>query len=412
MTLGVRQSAIPAAAPIGRSDRAFARVVAAVFLGGFATFELLYSVQPLLPMFAEQFDLTPANASLSVSVATLIMALSLIIAGTASEVWGRKRMMVLALTVSALATLACALAPTWGALLALRAVMGFALAGLPAIAMAYLVEEIAPPALGLAMGLYIAGTTLGGMFGRLAVAVIADHWGWRVAVGSVGVNSLLGAAFFTLALPRERMFKPRTPDLLGLARIFRAHFSDPGLPLLYAMGFLVMGSFVCTYNYVGFRLAAPPFSLSASTIGFVFVLYLIGALSSMVMGDLAARIGRRKVLWIAAAIELAGVAVTLPDDLIAVILGVALITWGFFGVHSIVSSWVGLRAETGRAQAAALYLFFYYVGSSLGGWTGGLFYQAWRWPGVAALVGAMVAAALIVALRLANVPPPRHLQQR
>jgi YNFM family putative membrane transporter len=402
----------PDAAPIGRGDPAFARVIAAVFLGGFATFELLYCVQPLLPIFAEHFHLTPASASLSVSVATLVMAPSLIVAGTASETFGRKSMMVLALVVSSLATLACALAPNWGALLALRALMGFALSGLPAIAMAYLVEEIAPPALGLAMGLYIAGSTLGGMFGRLVVAVIADHWGWRVAIGSVGVNSLLGAGFFVLALPRERLFTPRRPDFTGLARVFRAHFSDPGLPLLYAMGFLVMGSFVCTYNYIGFRLAAPPFSLSASVIGFVFVLYLIGALSSTVMGDLAARIGRRKVLWIAAAIELAGVAVTLPDNLITVIAGVALITWGFFGVHSIVSSWVGLRAETGRAQAAALYLFFYYVGSSVAGWMGGLFFQAWRWPGVAALVGAMVAAALAIALRLSKVPPPRHLQSR
>jgi YNFM family putative membrane transporter len=404
--------AIPAARPISRGEPAFARVVAAIFLGGFATFELLYCVQPLLPTFAKQFGLTPAGASLSVSVATLVMAPALIIAGTASEFWGRKRMMVVALVVSALATLASALSPNWASLLALRAVMGFALSGLPAIAMAYLVEEMAPAALGLAMGLYIAGSTLGGMFGRLAVAFVADHWGWRVALGSVGANSLIGAVFFVLALPRERLFVARKPDLLALAHIFRAHFSDPGLPLLYAMGFLVMGSFVCTYNYVGFRLAEPPFSLSPTTIGLVFVLYLVGALSSTVMGDLAGRIGRRRVLWIAAAIEFAGVAVTLPDNLATVILGVALITWGFFGVHSIVSSWVGLRAETGRAQAAALYLFFYYVGSSLGGWAGGLFYADWRWPGVAAFVGAIVLAALAIALRLSKIPPPRHLQKR
>ena len=109
-------------------------------------------------------------------------------------------------------------------------------------------------------------------------------------------------------------------------------------------------------------------------------------------------------------IELAGVAVTLPDNLVAVIGGVALITWGFFGVHSIASSWVGLRAPTGRAQATALYLFFYYLGSSVAGSAGGWFFALWAWPGVAGLLGVLVGCALLVALRLSKVPPPRHLQ--
>jgi YNFM family putative membrane transporter len=96
--------------------------------------------------------------------------------------------------------------------------------------------------------------------------------------------------------------------------------------------------------------------------------------------------------------------------MIAVVVGVALITWGFFGLHSIASSWVGLRAATGRAQATALYLFFYYLGSSVVGSAGGWFFVRWAWPGVAWLLGAIVASALLVATRLSRVPPPRHLQ--
>ena len=401
----------PSTPPIGRGDPAFPRVTAAFFLGGFAIFELLYCVQPVLPTFAREFSLTPAGSSLAVSAATMTMAPCLFLAGMAADLWGRKRMMVLALTISALATLAAAAAPTWGALVALRAIMGVALAGLPALAMAYLVEEMAPSALGLAMGVYIAGSTLGGMFGRLSVAALADRWGWRLALVAMGINSLLGAVFFVYALPRERPFAPQSPDLKAIARICRDHFADPGLPLLFAQGFLVMGAFVCTYNYIGFRLAAPPFSLSPTVLGLVFTLYLVGAASSAIMGDLAGRIGRRRVLWIAAVIGLVGVAATTPDNLIAVVFGVACVTWSFFGVHSITSSWVGLRAEKGRAQASALYLFFYYVGSSLNGWIGGLFYGRWGWLGVEALVGFLILLSLLIALRLASVPPPRHLQK-
>jgi YNFM family putative membrane transporter len=168
-----------------------------------------------------------------------------------------------------------------------------------------------------------------------------------------------------------------------------------------------MGVFVCSYNYIGFRLAAPPFSLSQTVIGSVFVLYLIGAVSSAVMGQLADRFGRRRVLWIAIAAELAGVLATLPNNLVVVIVGVALITWGFFGAHTVASSWVGLRAPGARPQAAALYLFFYYIGSSLIGWLGGLFFARGGWAAVVALLAGLSAVGLVVALRLSTIPPPR-----
>jgi MFS transporter, YNFM family, putative membrane transport protein len=394
-----------------RGGPGFARVVAAFFIGGFAIFELLYCVQPLLPEFARQFDLTPAGASLAVSVSTVVMASSLFFAGFAAERFGRKTVMVASLVVSALATLAAALAPNWPALLASRGLMGLSLAGLPSLAMAYLAEEIDGPALGFAMGMYIAGSTLGGMFGRLVVGFLADYGGWRLALAVIGALSLLGAAFFARALPGERQQTRGAADFSSLVRLVRAHFADEGLPWLFAVAYLVMGAFICTYNYIGFRLAAPPFSLDQSRIGLIFTLYLIGAASSAIMGDLAARIGRRRVLWIALAIGLVGVLVTLPDRLGVAILGVALVTWSFFGAHSIASSWVALRANEGRAQASALYLFFYYVGSSLNGWMGGLAYQHWGWNGVAALIGALLGLAFLAALKLARAPPPRHLRK-
>ena len=407
----MKENNLAMSAKLRRGDPGFTRLVAAFFIGGFAIFELLYCVQPLLPEFAREFALGPATASLAVSVSTVVMAAALFFAGVAAERFGRKPVMVGSLIVSALATLAAALAPNWPALLALRGLMGLSLAGLPAVAMAYLAEEIDAPALGLSMGLYIAGSTLGGMFGRLVVGFLADHGGWRLALAAMGANSLIGALFFALALPAERARARPALGVAALARATRAHFEDEGLPWLFAVGYLVMGAFICTYNYIGFRLAAPPFSLDQTRIGLIFTLYLIGAASSAIMGDLAARLGRRRVLWIALAIGLVGAAVTVPDNLITAVIGVAMVTWSFFGAHSIASSWVGLRANEGRAQASALYLFFFYVGSSLNGWLGGLAYQHAGWNGVAALIGALLGLALLAALKLARVPPPRHLRR-
>lgn len=48
----------------------FKRVNRAMAFGGFSTFALLYSVQPLMPLLARDFALTPAQSSLALSIST------------------------------------------------------------------------------------------------------------------------------------------------------------------------------------------------------------------------------------------------------------------------------------------------------------------------------------------------------
>jgi len=153
------------------------------------------------------------------------------------------------------------------------------------------------------------------MMGRLSVAVLVDRFDWRIAVGALGVQTLIGSVVFWWALPREAAHRVERPDLPRLVGTLIGHFRDPGLRLLFAEIALVNGVFVCTYNYLGFRLSAPPFFLSQTAIGFAFVLYLLGIVSSPVMGELAGRYGRRRVLWTGPAVIAVGVFVTLPDNL-------------------------------------------------------------------------------------------------
>ena len=405
------RSAVTDAAPplIARGDARFWRVSVALFLGGLATFGVLYCVQPMMPGFARAFSISPAAASLSLSAATGVLAVAMFWAGALSDALGCKAVMTASLAAAAAATLAASFSPDWTTLVALRALTGLALSGVPAVAMAYLAEEMDRSAIGLAMGLYIAGNTLGGMSGRLGGAALADSMGWRGGVAMVGLFSLACAGVFALALPTERQLAPKTGSTPLLPTI-RMHFSDPGLRYLFVLGFLLMGALVTTYNYVGFRLAQPPFSLSQTAIGLVFAIYLIGAVSSVTFGDLAGRCGRRRVIGLAIALMPLGVLATLPDSLPLTILGVGVVTAGFFGGHSIASSWVGLRAESAKAQASALYLFSYYAGSSLAGSFGGWVFARGAWPGVVAFVGALSGLALLVAIRLSRVPPPVHLR--
>ncbi len=389
--------------PLREGTPAYRALTLAMLFAGFSTFSLLYSVQPLLPLFAADYGLSAEGASLAVSLATGPLAIGILFAGVLSDRIGRRPLMVWAMFVAGALTLAAALVPGWSALLALRLLTGVALAGVPAVAMAYVAEEVDVASVGAAMGLYIAGSAIGGMGGRLVASLVADVAGWRWALGSVGLAGVVMAEAFRRLAPASRGFVPgvgRNP-LAGIASLFR----DRALPLLYAEAFLLMGVFVTIYNYAGFRLLAPPYELSQAAVGGVFLLYILGSASSALFGSFAGRIGRRRVFWLPIVLLLGGVAATEARPLAVVILGIALVTVGFFGAHSIASAWVGRRALGNRGQGAALYLFFYYLGSSVLGSAGGVAWTHAGWPGVAAFCLVLGVMALALGVLLARVPP-------
>jgi YNFM family putative membrane transporter len=391
---------------IAAGSPAFKRINRAMVFGGFSTFALLYCVQPLMPLLAHQFALTPAQSSLVLSVSTAALAISLLFSSVLSDRIGRKPMMVAAMLMGAILTLACAFAQNYAQLLTLRALLGFALGGMPAIAMAYLGEEIEGPSLGLSMGLYIGGSAFGGMIGRVVASVISDFYAWRVAIAVMGAAGLYSAWEFRRSLPASNNFKAgERRGLDALVGGIRTHLSDAGLPWLFALSFLLMGCFVSLYNYIGYRLLGAPFSLSQSGVGLLSALYLLGMFSSVWAGRLADRLGRRNVLWLVMSLMLGGLLLTLANSLVAIVLGVGLFTFGFFASHSVASSWVGRRAQAPQALASALYLFFYYLGSSVLGSFCGMMWSAGGWPGVVGLLGATLGVGFLIALRLRGLAP-------
>jgi YNFM family putative membrane transporter len=321
---------------------------------GFSTFALLYCVQPLLPVFSAEFGVSAAESSLALSLTTGFLAGSVLIAGSLSETLGRKPIMLVSLVAAAVLTFVSAFTSNWHALLAIRALLGICFSGLPAVAMAYLSEEVERMSVGRAMGLYIAGSGFGGMAGRFITGLLTDLSSWRVATGVLGVMGMISAAIFWRMLPPSKHFVARRFASHHLRQAFVEHITDAGLPWLFLEAFLLMGSFVTTYNYIGYRLMAPPYSLSFTAVGSIFTAYLMGVASSAGMGELSSRFGRRKIFWINCAIALMGVGLTLSARLAIIIAGIAVLTFGFFGAHSVASSWVGLRARHSKALSLLL----------------------------------------------------------
>ncbi|MER5717209.1 MFS transporter [Streptomyces sp. NPDC002132] len=369
----------------------YRRMSFALFLAGVATFALLYSTQALLPLISGEFGVAASEASWTVAAATGGLALFVLPMSALSERYGRRAVMTASLAVAVGVALLVPFAPSLGWLVVLRGVQGAALAGLPASATAYLAEEVRPRALVTAIGLFVAGNSVGGMSGRVITGWVAQEWGWRVAVGAIGVLAVACAVAFRLLLPTPRHFTPGSLRPRVLARTVREHLSNPLLCRLYAIGALFMTVFGGVYTVIGYRLTEAPFSLPQGIVGSIFLVYLVGTVSASTAGRLVGTLGRRGALYLAGGTTATGLLFSLADTLPLVLLGLVLITAGFFAGHAVASSAVSKTATTGRAQASALYQSAYYIGSSAGSTVGAIAFHAGGWAGT---VGVGVLAVL------------------
>ncbi|MCM1938033.1 MFS transporter [Streptomyces sp. G3] len=373
----------------------YRRMSFALFLAGVATFALLYSTQALLPLISGDLGVTASDASWTVAAATGGLALFVLPMSALSERFGRRTVMTASLAVAVTVGLLVPFAPSLPALVALRAVQGAALAGLPASATAYLAEEVRPRALVTAIGLFVAGNSVGGMSGRVITGWVAQEWGWRVAVGVVGLVAVACAVAFRLLLPAPRHFTPGSLRPRVLVRTVRDHLANPLLRRLYAIGALFMTVFGGVYTVIGYRLTEAPFSLPQGLIGSIFLVYLVGTVSASTAGRLVGRLGRRGALYLGAGTTAAGLLLSLAPSLPLVLLGLVLITAGFFAGHAVASSAVGKTAQHGRAQASALYQSAYYVGSSAGSTVGAVAFHSGGWAGTVG-VGVLAVLGVVV----------------
>ncbi|WP_374119267.1 MFS transporter [Streptomyces odontomachi] len=381
----------------------YRRMSLALFLAGIATFALLYSTQALLPLVSTDYGSTEATASWTVSAATGALALCVLPLSALSERFGRRATMTGSLAVAVTIGLLVPFAPSIGALIALRAVQGAALAGLPASAMAYLAEEVRAKALVAAVGLFVAGNSIGGMSGRIVSGWIAQACGWRVAIGVIGVIAVVCAVLFRVLLPAPRHASAApgardATDTRALVRAVRDHLANPLLRRLYAIGALFMTVFGASYTVIGYRLTDAPYSLPQGLVGSIFLVYLVGTVSSATVGRLVGRLGRRGALYLAAGTTASGLLLSLAGPLVLVLLGLVLITAGFFAGHTAASSAVSHTATHGRAQASALYQSGYYLGSSIGSTLGAIAFRAAGWGGTVALGLLALCGVIVVTL--------------
>jgi len=372
----------------------FWRGTLALVIGSFMVFANVYVTQPLLPMIANEFSISPLQASASFTITTLTLGISLLFYGPISDAIGRKGIMVMTMVGITITTFCLSLVQNYESLLALRGLQGFFLAGLPAIAVAYLGDEYTPEALMVAVGLYISGNSLGGIGGRLIGGFVGEWLGRSATFAVMGGVSLICLLVFFFLLPASRHFEPKPLRVGHILKNMKDHLHNRRLLTSYLIGGFSFFIFINQYSYITFVLEAAPYNLSAKYVGLLFLTYLSGTLGSAISGKLAKRWDQPNIMVLGTCILMLGSLVTLGGSLLAIITGLLINSFGFFLGHSTASSFVSRNAKHAKASASSLYLLFYYVGASIGGFYLDPFWQAGGWTGV--IIGSWLVLLLVV----------------
>lgn len=400
----------------------YRRVVGAVFLAGFAVFLVMYDTQGLLPQIGAGFGAGEAATGWSVAATTLGMALGMIPLSTVGLRRGLFHRMLVFLVLSGVIGLACALMPSLWSLVAARLLQGVAVSLVPASALALIGERIAPEAITAATGIYLAGNTVGGLCSRLIPGAVAEFASWRWAMGVMAVLCLACGLGVALLRPRGAAAgagstsagsrgRPATGEQApgeqamgerAVARTLRAareSLSIPGVLAACVIGAALMAAFNSAYTVVGFRLQGPELGLGPAAANAVFLLYLLGTLTSARAGGIVGRIGLVPALLLSALAVAAGYWIALPSQLLWVVVGLGLMTALFFLGHSSASATVArLAPASACSTASALYLTAYYVGATAGSALGSVGYEHSGWLAAAGLGTVYAAIAALAAL--------------
>jgi predicted MFS family arabinose efflux permease len=371
------------------SSRGFNARQLAVGLIGYCAFVNLYSPQSILPLLAHAFHASAAEVSNIITISTLAVAVTAPFTGAIADVLGRKRVIVAAMFVLVIPTLMVGLSQSLTALIFWRALQGLVLPPIFAVAVAYIGDEWPPREATTAAGIYSSGSSIGGFSGRLFTGILADLIGWRAGFIALAIIALAGALAVAFLLPRERGFV-RSEGLAASGRQMLAHFRNGQLVATFAVGFGVLFNFILTFTFVSFHLAAPPYNLSSTWLGAIFVVYLAGSVLTPWTGWAVGRFGRRPFMVCVITIWAVGILLTLARPLPLIILGLAVGAACGLICQAVSTAYVTTTAKSGRSSAVGLYVTSFYVGGSFGAALGGFAWTVGNWPACVAVVVAML----------------------
>ncbi len=366
-------------------DRQFWTIV--IGLGGASVFVFaaMYSVQPLLPFFTEQFQISVSYASLSMSMTTLSVIIGLIVLGFLSDRHGRVLFIWLSIILTIIPFLFMPFTDSFYVIIVLRFIQGFAIAGVPAAALAYISEEINQQSMGLATALYISCNALGGTIGRLMMGYITERFSWENAFFSLALFGCIVFIIVWLTLPKSQNFTMNNRTIQKDLHGFWLHLKNPNLLILFGLGIILQLSFTGMWSFIPYYLSEPPFLLSLKTISFIFLAYSLGIVGSPIANSLAGKVGINTIRTFGVLLLVSGILLTLSTSLFTIVVGLCIACLGFFTAHALTSATVSRTAIHQKGSASSLYLVSYYIGVASGSTLLSPIWLHFKWQGIVAI---------------------------
>lgn len=360
-------------------ERRFRAIRNCMLISGLSVFAQLYLFQPMLSELSNNFGISLATSSLSVSISTIGMATGLFLFAFKADAVAREKLMGMALILSALLTIASSFTSNFTLLLFLNFLKGIALSGVSAVALAYLSDEIEPGKIGLAISLYLSGNTIGGMSGRVAGSLLAGWGGWQQAALVIGGASLILGFLFRWKIPASSRISRGNPSIKEKAGQMRDFLGKRLFIGMYLIAALAMGVFVSVYNYISVQLESPRYGLPHPVVAMIFVMYLTGVAGSIIVGSLSDKHKPEQLLRYSLILLGIGLSMLLIPQLWALILGLGILTFAFFSTHTVASRIVSVNASRSKSSATSIYWLFYYAGSSVVGSLTGIILTQFGW---------------------------------
>lgn len=345
-------------------------------------FATLYIVQPVLPVFTEVFQISISYASLAMSFTTVGLILGLIFIGFLSDRQGRKKFVVISIFITTFILFLLAMTPYFWFIILLRFIQGFTLAGVLAVSMAYLAEEIDQRNFGFAATIYISFNSFGGMMGRFVASYLVDTFSWEMSFMIIGIFGVFTSIFSWTILPSSKRFHRSTEKFVADLKAFTHHLKQPFLLLMFGLGAVLQISFTGMWTFLPFYLIAEPYYLSMQQIAYFYFAYSLGVIGAPIGGWLTNKYQLSTVRIAGVIILSIGMLFLLYPSLTIIIIGLSVVSLGFFVSHAIATASVSQAATDFKGSASSLYLVSYYVGVSLGSTALAPIWNTFHWQGI------------------------------
>jgi len=360
------------------ADTSYFRLQLIVFALVSASFTNIYITQPVLPVLQSEFSADMVLVSFSVSAVILGIALSNLPFGFLADRLPIQPIILTGGVAVACGGLICALTDNLWVLIGARFLQGAFIPALTTCLAAYLAKTLPMQRLNVVMGSYVAATVLGGLSSRLLGGWIHPPLHWRYAFVSAAALILIATFIALRSLPRTASKSGQSADSIS----FLALLKRRDILLIY---FCAAGSFALfssVFNYLPFRLAAPPFNFSTEMTTLFYLAYVVGIFMGPTAGKVSNHLGGGNTL-IAGSVVLGGALVLLLQPFIyAVIAGLLSLCAGFFTIHAAAVGALNRKLAGGQGRANALYVMFYYMGGWVGITVCGIAFKQGKWSAV------------------------------